>query len=121
LAAKTLLGLLTFCYAREIYGTREIVARLCYEEGLRSLCDEVVPDGDTIRQFRSENRQALELCLQAGLRFQAEEKVARGLLAKVNEKRMAEEARRRITMAMFTDSMDLEKDRERANQVSLAC
>jgi hypothetical protein len=55
------------------------------------------------------------------LRYQAEEKVAKGLLVKVNEKRVAEEARRRITMAMFTDSMDLEKGSERANQVSLAC
>ena len=121
LGARTLLALLAFCYARQIYGSIEVVTRLRYDEGLRGLCDELTPDPNTIRQFRTENRQALEFCLQAALRCQAEEKVAQGLLTKVNEERLAEEARRRITMAMFTDSMDLEKDVERARQVSFAC
>ena len=119
--ARTLLALLAFCYARQIYGSLEVVARLRSDEGLRGLCDELIPDPDTIRQFRTVNREALDLCLQAALRCQAEEKVAQGLLTKVNEERLAEEARRRITMAMFTDSMDLEKDVERARQVSFAC
>jgi hypothetical protein len=121
LGAKTLLALLAFCYARQIYGSIEVVTRLRYDEGLRGLCEELTPDPDTIRQFRTENRQALDFCLQAALRFQAEEKVARGLLTKVNDERVAEEARRRITMAMFTDSMDLEKEGNRGSQVSFAC
>jgi hypothetical protein len=121
LGARTLLALLAFCYARQIYGSIEVVTRLRYDEGLRGLCDELTPDPGTIRQFRTENRQALEFCLQAALRFQAEEKVAHGLLTKVNEERVVEEARRRITMAMFTDSMDLEKEGKRDNQVSFAC
>ena len=77
-------------------------------------------DPDTIRQFRSVNREALDFCLQAALRCQAEEKIAQGLLAKVNEERLAEEARRRITMAMFTDSMELGKDGGRASHASFA-
>jgi len=109
LGARTLLALLAFCYARQVYGSLEVVARLRCDEGLRGLCGELLPDPDTIRQFRSENREALDFCLQAALRCQAQEKVAQGLLAKVNEERVAEEARRRITMAMFKDSMDLEK------------
>jgi len=119
--ARTLLALLAFCYARQIYGSLEVVARLRSDEGLRGLCDELIPDPDTIRQFRTVNREALDLCLQAALRCQAEEKVAQGLLTKVNEERLAEEARRRITMSMLKDSMDLEKDVERARQVSFAC
>jgi hypothetical protein len=121
LGARTLLALLAFCYARQIYGSLEVVARLRSDEGLRGLCDQLIPDPDTIRQFRSVNREALDFCLQAALRCQAEEKVAKGLLAKVNEERVAEDARRRITMAMFTDSMDLEKGGERAKQLSFAC
>jgi len=121
LGGRTLLALLAFCYARQIYSSIEVVTRLRYDEGLRGLCDELTPDPDTICQFRAENQQALDFCLQAALRFQAEEKVAQGLLTKVNEERVAEEARRRITMAMFTDSMDLEKDVKRGNQVSFAC
>src|SRR5262249_1971322 len=113
--------LLAFCYARQIYGSIEVVTRLRYDEGLRGLCDELIPDADTIRRFRTENRQALDFCLQAALRFQAEEKVAQGLLAKINEQRIGEEPQRRITMAMFTDSMDLEKNAERGSQVSFAC
>src|SRR5262249_33684809 len=101
LGARTLLALLAFCYARQIYGSIEVVTRLRYDEGLRGLCDELIPDADTIRRFRTENRQALDFCLQAALRFQAEEKVAQGLLAKINEQRIGEEAQRRITMAMF--------------------
>jgi len=119
--ARALLALLAFCYARQIYGSIEVVSRLRYDEGLRGLCDEWIPDANTVRQFRTENRQALDFCLQAALRFQAEEKVAQGLLTKINEQRVAEEARRRITIAMFTDSLDLEKPGEGPNQVSFAC
>lgn len=121
LEARMLLALLAFCYARQIYGSTEVAARLRYDESLRNMCDQIVPDADTIRRFRTENRQALDFCLQAALRFQAEEKVAQGLLAKVNEQRVTEEARRRITMAMFTDSMDFEQEVEPARQVSFAC
>jgi len=121
LGAKRLLALLAFCYARQIYGSIEIAARLRYDECLRGLCDEFVPDPETIRQFRSHNRPALDFCLQAALHFQAQEKVAQGLLAKVSEERVAEEAHRRITMAMFTDSMDLDGDNEPCHLLSFAC
>ena len=121
LGARTLLALLAFCYARQIYGSVEVLARLRYDECLRGLCDQLIPDAETIRQFRRQNREALDFCLQAALRFQAEEKVAQGLLAKVSEERLAEEARRRITIAMFTDSMDVDKDAERVHHLSFAC
>jgi len=121
LGGRSLLALLAFCYARQIYGSAEVVAKLRYDEGLRGLCDELKPDADTIRQFRTDNRQALDFCLQAALRFQAEQKVTQGLLVKINEQRVAEEARRRITMAMFTDSTDLDKDGKQPHHLSFAC
>ena len=69
-----------------------------------------MPDARTLRRFRRENREALLTCLKAGLRFLNEQKVAQGLLTHVNEARLAEEASRRIIMAMFTDSMSMDKD-----------
>ena len=47
------------------------------------------------------------------LRFLAEQKMARGLITRVDQPRLAEEARRRIIMAMFIDSM--EQDGEMAS------
>jgi hypothetical protein len=41
----------------------------------------------------------------AALCFLAEQKVLEGILTNVNEAQLAEEAGRRITMAMFIDTM----------------
>ena len=108
---RSLLALLTFCYARQVYGSVEVEARLRRDLSLRQLCRNEIPDARTLRRFCSENREALEGCLKIALRFLAEQKVAQGILSRVNETHLAEEAGRRIVMAMFTDSMELDKDR----------
>jgi transposase len=108
---RTLLAILTFCYAREIYGSAEVAARLRRDENLRRLCADDTPDPNTLRRFRIRNRLALNFCLKAALRFLAEEKIAQGLLTKVSEEHVAEEASRRVISAMFTDSLELDKDR----------
>ena len=59
------------------------------------------------------------MCLEAALRFMTEQKVAQGLITRVNQERIAEEARRRIIMAMFTDSMELDKDQTSDTPVDL--
>ena len=46
----------------------------------------------------------------AALQFLFEQKVADGTVTKINELQVAEEAKRRITMAMFIDSMELNGD-----------
>jgi len=108
---RTLLATLAFCYARQIYGSMEIAARLRRDPKLRRLCGDDVPDAATLRRFRSANRGALQFCLKAGLRCWAEQKIAEGWLTKVSEAHLAEEARRRVIMAMFTDSQELDDQR----------
>ena len=68
------------------------------------------PDARTLCRFRRENRESLHRCLTATLRFLVEQKVAAGIVTKMSEAQLAEEASRRIIMAMFVDSMDLEEN-----------
>ena len=116
---RTLLTLLAYCYASQIYGSADVEAVLRSDANFRSLCRDRFPDARLIRRFRRENRDALEACLEAALRFMAEQKVAQGLITRVSEARIAEEARRRIIMAMFTDSMELDKDQTSDTPVDL--
>lgn len=106
----TLLTVLAYCYAQQIYGSAEIEALLRQDANLRPLCQNQFPNVRVIRRFRRENRESLQICLEAALRFVAEQKVAQGIVARVNGACLAEEARRRIITAMFTDSMELDKD-----------
>lgn len=107
---RTLLTVLAYCYALQIYGSADVESLLRNDANLRSLCLDQFPDARMIRSFRRKNRDALQVCLEAALRFVADQKVAQGLLSKVNDARIAEEARRRIIVAMFTDSMELDND-----------
>ena len=109
-STTTLLTVLAYCYAMQIYGSAEIEALLRQDANLRPLCQNQFPNASVIRRFRRENRESLQICLEAALRFVAEQKVAQGIIARVNSARLAEEARRRIITAMFTDSMVLDKD-----------
>ena len=118
---RTLLTLLAYCYASEIYSSADVEAVLRSDTNFRSLCRDRFPDARLIRRFRRENRDALEACLEAALRFMAEQKVAQGLITRVSEGRIAEEARRRIVMAMFTDSKELDKDRSEERRVGKEC
>ena len=89
------------------------------DPNFHTLCRDQLPNARQIRRFRRENREALAACLEAALRFMTEQKVAQGLITRVNEQRIAEEARRRIIMAMFTDSMELDKDQTSDTPVDL--
>jgi hypothetical protein len=104
--SRTLLAMLAFCYARQIYGSTEVAARLRRDASLYRLCGDDVPDAATLRRFRSANRGALQFCLKAALRCLAEQKIAEGSVTRLSEQHLAEEASRRVTMAMFTDSLE---------------
>jgi transposase len=119
LQPKTLLALLTFSYARQIYASAHIETSLRGDSNFRLLCRERFPDTRTLRRFRRENRGALFGCLRAALRFLAEQKVAQGLVTHVNEAHVTEEANRRIIMAMFTDSLEVNNDQTRDTPVDL--
>ena len=105
---KTLLALLCFCYARQIYGSTDIENVLVRDVYFRRLCLNQIPDAPVIRHFCRENREAIRLCLTSVLSFLADQKVAEGTVTRVNKAHLAEEASRRIIMAMFIDSMELD-------------
>jgi hypothetical protein len=107
---KALLALISYCYARELYGSEVVEALLRSDENFRRLCRNEIPNARTIRAFRRENHKALHLCLLAGLRFLAEQKVAQGIVTRVSETHLSDEASRRIIMAMFTDTMELDRN-----------
>jgi len=66
---RTLLGLLTCCYARDIFGSTEIERLMRRDAGFRALCGDEFPDAQTLRAFRRTNRLALQECLEAALEF----------------------------------------------------
>ena len=107
---KSLLALLTFWYAQQVYGSTEIASRLRADLALRQLPEQEIPDARTLRRFRCANRDALDACLKRTLRYLAEEKIQQGFITHVSETHIAQEASRRIIMAMFTDSLELDKN-----------
>jgi transposase len=116
---KLLLALLSFCYARQTYSSTDVAAWVRREMHPRHFGQSEFPDAQTLSRFRRENRAALHHCLQTTLRFLLEQKVAAGLVTKWSEAQLAEEASRRIIMAMFTDSLELEADSPPDAQVDL--
>jgi hypothetical protein len=104
---RFMLALLTYCYARQIYGSADIAGFLARDAALCKVCQNAVPGAGLIRQFRDDNRQAIRACLTAALSFLARQKMDAGIVTKVNEATLAEEASRRLTMAMWTDSTEM--------------
>src|SRR4051812_17048127 len=107
---RTLLAMITFCYAKEIYGSEQIEDVMRRDTNFRQLCKNEFPDARLIRRFRRENRDAVQWCVIAALQFLFEQKVADGTVSKTNDLQVIEEAKRRITMAMFIDSVELNGD-----------
>lgn len=107
---KPLLALLAYCYARQIYGSADIEDLLRRDVHFRELCHNEFPGALAIRRFRRDNREAVHLCLKAALHFLVEQKVEAGAVTRVSDVQLAEEARRRIIMALFIDSMELDEN-----------
>jgi hypothetical protein len=103
---KAILALLAYCYARQIYGSKEIERVLAHDAVLCQACQDDFPKARIIRQFCRDNREAVRTCLIAALSFLADQNVVKGLVTRVSNAHIMEEANRRIIMAMFTDSME---------------
>jgi hypothetical protein len=108
--ARAVLALLAGCYAQQIYSSASVAARAANDPDFPWLWWEALPNADAIRRFREVNRAALHHCLTVALRFQVEEKIAAGTVTKINLPQLSEEASRRIIMATFADSRELEAD-----------
>jgi hypothetical protein len=106
--AERLLALITHCYARQVYNSHQVATLAARDPRFTSFSPNALPNVQTIRRFRSEHRDALHRCLTAALHFLAEQKIALGLLTRFNAAQLAEEANRRIIMAAFEDSLELD-------------
>ena len=104
--ARTMLGLLAFCYARQVYSSAEIATQLGRELKPFWVNDINLPEAPLLQRFRAENRAPLVFCLRSALLFLAQEKIRQGVVTHVKRAHMHEEANRRIIMAMFTDSLE---------------
>ena len=101
--ARRLLAVLTWSYARGLYNTTQIQAWASGKE-TADLWECGPPDASEIRRFRGENRSALQFCLQAALRSLATQKLADGLVTRLDDANLSAEAARRIVTSMFVDS-----------------
>lgn len=106
--ARAVLALLADCYARQIYSSTEAASLAVSDPDFPWPWWAGLPDARALRRFRVENREAVHRCLVAALQFLVEQKISAGALTKVNGPQLAQEARRRIVMAAFADSMELD-------------
>lgn len=113
--ATTILGLLAYSYARQVYSSTAIVAQLRREFTPFRFSETDVPDAQALQRFRAANRDPLAFCLKSALLFLAEEKIQQGFVTHVKRAHIHRESERRIIMALFTDSLEgPEEDRKPA-------
>ena len=117
--ARALLKLMAFCYARQIYGSSDLSDIAKREEDFERWNGAGFPQPPDIRQFRIENRTALHRCLVMALHFLVEQKISLGVLTKVNDAQLTEEADRRLVMATFLDSLELDGEPARNPPVEI--
>jgi hypothetical protein len=60
---RTLLALVTYCYANAIYGSEDIEAAMREDATFRRMCGDEFPDWRKVRHFRRQNRAVIHHCL----------------------------------------------------------
>lgn len=122
---KTMLALLTYCYAVGIYGSEDIEAVMYQDAIFRYFCGHEIPDWKSLKRFRRHNHEAVQKCLEAvcagvcTVNSQPRDRFNRGPAAPptgagaarfggVDRAELAGEAERRIERAMWIDSMALD-------------
>jgi hypothetical protein len=104
--AQNLLAVLSFCYAREIYSTTDICDFLARDGHLQRLWRREPPGAHVICHFLHANHETIRVCLRSVLWLLSdggEEAVSMGALS---TGRLAEEASRRVFVAMFLNAME---------------
>jgi hypothetical protein len=107
---KTLLTLLSYCYARNIFASADVEDALRRDAIFRQLCNNEFPGARMIRRFRRENREALQRCLADVLQTIAPPSRPAAPGPEMNRVDADEEACRRIMKAVFIDSMASDDD-----------
>jgi hypothetical protein len=75
----------------------------------RKACSQEFPDARQLRKFRRYNSEPIEQCLAAALRWLAQ-RSGTDLQVAGDDDRFAFEAQRRLEMARFIDSIELDGD-----------
>jgi len=75
LPPESMLGVVSYCYAKGVYGSNDIGRKLNQDPVFRISCQNQVPRPEDIRRFRRLNREAIQKTLEKILHF-ARAKVA---------------------------------------------
>ncbi len=108
--ARAVLALLINCYVHQIYSSKNAANLAARDPDFPWLWWEDFSDAQKLRRFRVENQVAIHRCLTTALELLAAQKKFAGALTKISGSQLAEEAGRRITMAAFVDSVELEEE-----------
>jgi transposase len=95
---RTLLAVLSYCYAHEIYTSSDIENLMHRDAHFRDLCGNEIPDAGTLRHFRRHNHEAIEQCVAAALRNYSEKSGGHPADTEVFV-----EARQRLSTAILMD------------------
>jgi hypothetical protein len=66
---ESMLGVVSYCYAKGVYGSKEIGRKMAQDPAFRAGCKNDVPLPDDIRRFRRLNREAILKTLEKALHF----------------------------------------------------
>ena len=102
---RTLLAVMTYCYAREIYSSIDIEEMLRRDQPFRNLCQNEFPGARVFRKFRRENRDVLQNCLYQVLQWLLAGTAAQGPTV-ISDEDIALATSRRMSAATFVDSME---------------
>jgi hypothetical protein len=69
LPAESMLGVVSYCYAKGVYGSQDIGRKLNQDPAFRASCQNNVPRPEDIRRFRRLNREAIQKTLEKVLRY----------------------------------------------------
>jgi hypothetical protein len=122
---RTLLALVTYCYAMAIYGSEEIEDAMRQDATFRHMCAGEFPDWRKVRRFRRENRGVIQHCLIELFRRISRQlasdpasvpsvllpqlsRSSPALAGTLTDEQLWDEANQRIERAIFIDSMTLD-------------
>lgn len=78
LPPKSMLGAVSYCYAKGVYGSEDIERKMQQDTEFRASCGQEVPRPEDIRRFRRLNREAIQATLEKTFRL-ARKKVVEAL------------------------------------------
>lgn len=64
LPAASMLGVVSYCYSKGVYGSNDIGRKMAQDPAVRATCGNNVPRPEDIRRFRRLNREAIQKTLE---------------------------------------------------------